>query len=117
MRVRKLPGANHCHRCPSRRCHISPQQLHDIAGAYALGTGRILRLIAVDDRLYADLNGHDRKELLAVGENAFASRDGTLALTFKPTDSGDQVVLNYDATAPAAAPRTRSIRERGSLWR
>jgi hypothetical protein len=87
------------------------QQLHDVEGSYRLSNGRVLKLIMQDDRLYAELKNH-RTELVAVGENAFASRDGSISVTYKPDAATEQISVSFGVDPLRALP-DRATR---SLW-
>jgi hypothetical protein len=93
------------------------QQLQTIEGAYKLSNGRILRLSTIDNRLYGDINGFHRTELVAAAENVFASRDGAIKVTYKPetATSLEQIAVSYERD-PGALARASSERGRGSLW-
>jgi hypothetical protein len=68
------------------------EQLQNVEGTYGLSNGRILKLIQLDDRLYAELKDW-RTELVAVAENVYASRDGRIRVTFKSDASAEGNVV------------------------
>jgi hypothetical protein len=85
--------------------HATAEQLQDIEGTYKLSNGRIITLLTLDDRLYVELN-RSRKELVAVAENAYASRDGRIRVTYNPdaspvlTVEADRELLERALTEP-----------------
>jgi hypothetical protein len=93
------------------------QQLENIEGAYKLSNGRVLRLSTVDNRLYAEVNGHHRTELVAAAENVFASRDGAIKVTYKPETetSLEQIAVSF-ARDTGETLASASESERRSLW-
>lgn len=78
---------------------ISTEQLFEMQGDYQLSNGHRLVLTELDQRLYAVLGKHDRRELLATGDNTFTTRDGSISLRFQPGADGNHIVLtNADST-------------------
>jgi hypothetical protein len=103
---------------PAAGTHATAQQLQTIEGAYKLSNGRVLHLSAVDNRLYAEVNGHQRTELVAAAENVFASRDGTIKVTYKPETetSLKQISVAFERDGGASLARAFSERDWRSAW-
>jgi hypothetical protein len=69
MSVQKVPGKGY---------KAAPADLHGVQGVYHFDNGRYLQLTTQNRKLYAQFNGEQREELVAVGPNAYASRsEGT----------------------------------------
>jgi hypothetical protein len=98
---------------PAAKVHATAEQLQNVEGTYGLSNGRVLKLFTLDNRLYAQLK-HSRTELEAVGENAYASRDGTISVTYKPQAARDEIEVRLGVDPDTALARVRT--ERGSLW-
>jgi hypothetical protein len=71
------------------------EQLQNVASTYSLSNGRVLTLVKFDDRLYAELKG-SRTELVPVAENVYASRDGSLSVTYKREASSENGVVSVE---------------------
>lgn len=69
-------------------------QMIDMAGSYALPDGRVAQLSVDDARLYIDLGGQ-QEELVPVAPGRYATRDGSLALRYRPGPRRDDIVLDY----------------------
>ena len=90
---------------------IDAQQKQELEGDYTLSNGKTMRLIAVDNRLYADIRRtsrlsavtgrSDRLQLVAIGQNTFASTDGAVSITYQPQSDG-AIVLRYGSELPVA---------------
>jgi hypothetical protein len=71
------------------------EQLQNVERTYSLSNGRVLTLVRFDDRLYAELKG-SRTELVPVAENVYASRDGSLSVTYKQDASSENGVVSVE---------------------
>jgi hypothetical protein len=98
---------------PAAEVHATAEQLQNVEGTYGLSNGRVLKLFTVENRLYAQLK-HSRTELVAVGDNAYASKDGTISVTYKPAAARDEISVSLGVDPGTALARVRT--ERGSLW-
>ena len=84
---------------------VSTEAMHEVAGTYELTDGRHARLFVLDDKLYIDINKHDRRELFAVSDHAFTTSDNALTIDFKPDSiNGDNIHLSYESDAKAPTP-------------
>jgi hypothetical protein len=103
---------------PATDTDATAQQLQTMEGAYKLSNGCVVRLSAVDNRLYAEVNGHNRTELVATAENVFASRDGTIKVTYRPETetSLEQVSVAFERDGSASLARAFSGRDWRSVW-
>jgi hypothetical protein len=103
---------------PGTDTHATVQQLQIMEGAYKLTKGRILRLSAVQNRLYAEVNGHDRTELVATSENVFASKDGTIKVTYKPETetSLEQISVAFAHEGRVSLAHAFTERDWRSVW-
>lgn len=90
----------------------SRQLKYEIAGVYKLETGRSVRLVHVDEKLYIDLNRTYRRELRAVAPNLLASRDGKLTVHYMPQGSDRHILLRHEGF-----PAHRRLGEDGWLGR
>jgi hypothetical protein len=72
------------------------QQMQEMEGSYALADGRIAQIIALDDRLYVEVNHRDRRELVATGEDKFETRDRAISIEYKPTRGGE-ILMRRDS--------------------
>lgn len=57
----------------------SLEQISQLEGVYGLADGRRVRIVHLDDRLYADLDKNERLELFVAGPDTLASRDGRVS--------------------------------------
>lgn len=84
-------------------------QMIDMAGSYALPDGRVAQLSVDDARLYIDLGGQ-QEELVPVAPGRYATRDGSLALRYRPGLQRDDIVLDYWAQPrPAQGARLAAL--------
>jgi hypothetical protein len=65
------------------KVHATSEQLQNIQGVYRLSNGRVFKLLLLDDRLYVELK-RGRKELVAIAENVYATKDGAIKVTYNP---------------------------------
>lgn len=79
----------------------APEQVHQLEGVYSLSNGRILHLTAADERLHADFDGNKSIELVPVGENRYASKDGAISVAYK---SESDIAVSYAPDLQAARP-------------
>jgi hypothetical protein len=101
----------------STEVRVTAEQLQNVEGSYVLSNGRVLRLVTLDNRLYADLKGF-RTELFAAAENVFVSKNGAINVTFIPEATQDKVAVSFGSDPSAALARARALPELGSrsLW-
>lgn len=83
---------------------VTAETMQEVAGTYGLADGRLVRLFILDDRLYAEINGRERFELLAVADHVFATRNNAVTVEFNvDASSADQIRLRYEGDLKAAA--------------
>jgi hypothetical protein len=100
---------------PAADVHATAEQLSNVEGTYGLSNGRVLRLYTLDNRLYAELKS-SRTELVAVGENAYASKDGTISVKYNPDASRDEIAVTLGVDPAAALARVLPTRGSRALW-
>jgi hypothetical protein len=89
---------------------LQPQQIDDVKGTYALDNGATLRITNVQRRLFAQLEGRERTELVPVGDNRFVSPGQRMTMEYKPVAFGDEIVLTYPADLNVATAPMVTVR-------
>jgi N-acetylglucosamine-6-phosphate deacetylase len=64
------------------------------------------------------VNGHDRTELVATSENVFASKDGTIKVTYKPETetSLEQISVAFAHEGRVSLAHAFTERDWRSVW-
>lgn len=73
----------------------SSEELKDFKGTYLLSNGKNMTVISRGKRLYAEIDGMSRMELIPRGQNNFVAGDGSISFTFNEVTDGrrDDVVI------------------------
>jgi len=87
------------------------QQIVDAEGVYGLDNGERLNVFGLDGRLYVEIGRH-RKEVVVAGPNRFASKDGSVSITFEPETDPDKVVLGYQRDWDSGIPLRMALAAR-----
>ncbi|MES2129134.1 MAG: hypothetical protein V4463_17850 [Pseudomonadota bacterium] len=74
----------------------------NVRGSYVLEDGRSLSICQSGRRLYAELDGQARIEIVATAASSFAARDGSLALHFAQHANGSVSGVQLRQAAPLA---------------
>jgi hypothetical protein len=72
------------------------EQMDKATGAYKLSDGRRAEIFALDTRLYMKIGRGRKQELLLVGPNRLAARNGSVSVQFESNFGNDHIVLEQD---------------------
>lgn len=61
---------------------LRPIEFEGVQGVYNLSNGQILRVSSAQRKLYAELDGQGKAEIVPVAENTFVSREDATTLVF-----------------------------------
>jgi hypothetical protein len=61
---------------------LRPIEFEGVQGVYNLSNGQILRVSSAQRKLYAELDGQGKSEIVPVAENTFVSREDAMTLVF-----------------------------------
>lgn len=71
---------------------LRPIEFDGVQGVYQLDNGQVLRVTSAKRKLYAELNGQGKAEIVPVAQNVFFSREDDMKLVF------DQIPFATDVT-------------------
>ncbi len=72
---------------------LRPAEFDGVQGSYSLSNGTTMRVSASQRRLFAEIDGHAKAELVAVAQNTFVSRDEDMKLVFDQLPFATEVTL------------------------
>jgi hypothetical protein len=72
---------------------LRPVQFEGVQGTYGLDDGRTMRITSEKRKLYAQINGGDKEEIVAVAQNVFLTADQDLRLEFDQIPFATEVRL------------------------
>lgn len=75
---------------------LRPIEFEGVQGVYILSNGQTLRVSSAQRKLYAELDGQGKAEIVPVAENTFVSRQDAMKLVF------DQIPFATDVTLTPA---------------
>ena len=89
---------------------LQPEQIADVKGTYALDNGATLKITNVQRRLFVQLDGRERAELVPIGANRFVAPGQRLTMEYKPVAFGEEIVLTYPADLNVASAPMVTVR-------
>ena len=77
--------------------YLSPNEAREIIGHYALDNGKVLVMTQKQNRYYVEISGKEAVQVIPSSVDAFAARDQSIQLQFKPAADGytTQVTATY----------------------
>jgi hypothetical protein len=86
---------------PRQGYYVTPDEMRDVYGTYALSNGDTLRITREHNRYWADTNRLGRAEIVPVDSLVFVETAGILRYTFTPLPFTTEVRI--DGLAPPTA--------------
>jgi hypothetical protein len=87
-----------------------PAEIDDVVGTYKLDSGATLKVKQERRRLYAELDGRGKTEMVPVGEYRYVSPDQRMTFEFNPLPFDGELVLTYPAEPGVAGSEMLTAR-------
>ena len=101
-----ISGANQAIVLPDKIYRVGPEDFRAFKGTYILSNGKILYLSSMGRKMYAEVAGSGRSEIVAATANTFVALDRKMDLSFSPptgivTDVKLRIVASEQASNDA----------------